>query len=285
MTKFISLTRLYSNGLNPNILGRDLDIEKVLLTLLRYEKPNVLLVGEPGVGKTALVHQLAYLIANALCTPELRGYEILEVYTNDLLSGEGYRGVTEQRFEDLITEAKKGGKTITYFDEFHTVQNLGRMSNNSTPGLGNALKPHLLDGSMRVIGSTTNEELRQLTDKALLRRFSIINVGEPSEEACKVIINNCLLRYATNAGIKELGIESGAVDKIYDYSLQLQGYNPDKVKDIVDIVVASLRLHSRTNITLKFLSDVYDKYFLMREKPVEGVAVKIIIPEKEDIKE
>lgn len=256
---FTNLTQQYSNDNNPEIKGRDLEINNIFLTLLRCEKPNVLLLGEPGVGKTTIIHQIAYLIANGLCPDKLKGFSIIEVNPNSLISGDGYRGVIEKKFQDMIDDSIRKGKVILFMDEFHTVQNLGKMANNSTPGLGNTLKPYLTRGDFRFIGATTNTELNEISDKALLRRFTKINVGEPDINITKEIIKTCYKKFVGDAIIK---VDKSVIDLTYNLSLTLDGLNPDKAKDIVDIVVANAKLTETGKIDDEFVSKSFDCYFL-----------------------
>lgn len=113
---FTNLTKLYQNNNNPEIKGRESELRNLFLTLLRHEKPNALLIGEPGVGKTTIIHQLAYLIANQMCPEYLKGFQVIEVNTNSLISGDGYRGVIEKKFKDMIDEAINKGKTILFIE-------------------------------------------------------------------------------------------------------------------------------------------------------------------------
>ena len=264
---YTNLTSLYANGNSPEIKGRDLEIQNLFLTLLRHEKPNALLLGEPGVGKTALIHQLAYLIANNVCPEKLKGFNVIEVNPNALISGDGYRGVIEKKFQDMIDSAISRGKVILFMDEFHTIESLGKMANNSTPGLGNTLKPYLTRGDFRVVGATTNEEAKLLTDKALLRRFSKISVGEPDNEVVQTIIKICYKKFIGECAIK---VDPAVIKLTYDLSTSIEGLNPDKAKDIVDIIVANAKVTETSKITEAFASKTFDLYFLkLNAKVVE----------------
>lgn len=255
-----NLTKMYANGNNPGIIGRDKETELLFLTMLRHEKPNAILVGEPGVGKTSIIHNAAYLIANDLCPDALKGFQIIEINTNALLAGPGYRGVVEQKFQDIINESLSSGKTILFMDEFHTVEHLGEMANGQTPGLGNTLKPYLTRPDFRVVGATTTAEFSTINDKALLRRFFKINVTEPNDEAITAIIKACLGKYGHGVTFKK-----GVVPKVLELSKTMDGYNPDKAKDIVDFVCSFAKLRSLSEVNVDKLSEFFNEYFLLKK--------------------
>lgn len=263
-----NLTQKYANGNNPRILGRDKEIELLFLTLMRHEKPNALLLGEPGVGKTSIIHQAAYLIANDLCPDQLKGFQIIEINTNSLLAGPGYRGVTEQKFEDIIQHSLSQGKTILFFDEFHTVETLGQMANGQTPGLGNTLKPYLTRPDFRVIGATTSTEGKQIHDKALLRRFFPITVAEPTDEAVLTIIESCIAHYG-----KGLKFKKDIIPQILELSKTMDGFNPDKAKDITDFVCSYAKLRGLTTVSTADVAQFFDEYFLLKKQDDQPAAI------------
>jgi len=256
-----NLTKQYANGNNPLITGRDKEIELLFLTLMRHEKPNAILTGAPGVGKTSIVHQLAYLIANDLCPKPLLGFQIIEINPNALLAGPGYRGVTEQKFQEVINKSLVSGKTILFMDEFHTVEHLGEMANGQTPGLGNTLKPYLTRPDFRVIGATTDDEYNKMGDKALLRRFFKVNIPEPDDNAVKTIITNCLKAYG-----KGMVFKKPIIQQILDLSKTIDGYNPDKAKDITDFICSYGKLRDIKEITTDVVSTFFDHYFLLKKE-------------------
>ena len=261
MQGITNLTEInYKN--NPNIIGRDTEIYRIWLNLLKKEKPNILLLGEPGNGKTSLIHQISYLISNKLCPELLHGFQVFELNINDLISGDGYRGVTEKKFNDAI-QLVLGKKAILFIDEFHTVQNAGCMANGSTPGLGNTLKPFLTRGDFRVIGATTNKESSLITDNALLRRFTKINVGPLSSNMVKTVIKTSFIRYIGNT---KINVDASCIDLVYDLSLSIDGVNPDKAKDIVDLVVANAKLNSLDYINQDFINETFDKNICLVKK-------------------
>lgn len=264
-----NLTQLYSNGENPNIIGREKELQLVMLTLMRREKPNPLLISEPGVGKTAMAHLLAYHIANGLVPDQLKGFQVIEINTNGLLAGPGYRGVFEERVQQLIDESINDGKTIFFIDEFHTVENLGGMASGQSPGMGNTLKPYLTRPDFRVMGATTNQEFSEIKDKALLRRFFKIQITEPTDEALRAIIRVCLKEYGSGLRFKT----SEVIEKILLLSKSLDGHNPDKVKDISDFACSYAKMNGITEIDANFISSFFDYYFLMRKTQDEDEAI------------
>ena len=254
-----NLSALFHNN-NPHIFGRDEEIFQMILTLSRSAKPNVLLTGEPGVGKTALVHQLAYLIGQGLVPDTLKDHQIIEINCNALLAGPGYRGVTEEKFQQVIDTAIKKGKCILFFDEFHVVEKLGQMANGQTPGLGNTLKPYLTKNEFRVIGATTNEEFKSIEDAALLRRFDQIIVPEPNKEACEKIIEELLHTYADGKIKYGKAIFPIIVQDIYNLSISLDGNNPDKCKDICDVFTALCKMKDIKKPDAEFLQNFVENY-------------------------
>ena len=223
-----NLTQLYINE-PSGIIGRNIELQQMFLTLLRDEKPNILLLGDPGVGKTSLVHLLAECIATEVCPKWLKGYNVVEVNTNALLAGPGYRGVTEEKFQQLIDSAV-GNRVILFFDEFHTVTHLGEMANGQTPGLGNTLKTYLTRQDFKVIGATTTEEMKKIDDKAFSRRFTKIVIGEPSDEALMKICESVFTKFSRGKLKNQVSWE-----ELIPLSKSLDGVNPDKLKNILDM--------------------------------------------------
>ena len=254
-----NLSAIYGQK-NPHIYGRDEEIFKMILTLSRHEKPNIILKGEPGVGKTALAHKLAYLIGQDMVPDHLKEFQIIEINCNALLAGPGYRGVTEEKFQKVIDAAITKKKVILFFDEFHVVEKLGEMANGQTPGLGNTLKPYLTKGHFRVIGATTNEEFKKITDGALLRRFTKIDVPEPNKEACLKIATNLLNAYAGDMikyGKKDI---DAIVNDFYALSTSVAGSNPDKLKDICDVFSALCKIKDVKKPSMGFVAEFVENY-------------------------
>jgi ATP-dependent Clp protease ATP-binding subunit ClpL len=193
------------------------------------------------------------------------------VNTNALISGDGYRGVIEKKFQDMISQAIAKKNVIFFFDEFHTVFNLGRMADGQTPGLANTLKPYLTRGDFRVIGATTHDEISQVKDKALLRRFSKQVVGEPDDNTMLAVIKNCFIKFI---GASKIKVRENVFQQVYDLSLSLPGLNPDKSKDIVDLVVADCKMNEIDMINPEVISTTFDLFF-------KGMTIDDIKEEKE----
>jgi len=264
-----------ARGKDYSFIGRDEETEQIIECLLRIKKPNVILVGEPGVGKTALVKRLAWLIANEVVHPALKNYRVIEISPNGLLAGDGYRGVFEKKVEDVINMVR-GEKVILFIDELHTAVSLGCMANGQTPGFGNAFKPILTDGTVRVIGATTTDEAKTITDKAFLRRFTKIVVNEPEKRVVIEIIKTCFKNYnKTSIEISVPNIE----DQVYQLSLNLEGFNPDKADELVDSLIAAARVRE-VSIDEAFLNKFTNRALKSRGIQIDN-SVNIDQEEKE----
>jgi len=268
------LTRKYAGAKaeNPALIDRDHELELMTIALLRQEKPNIVLEGDPGVGKTALVNQLAYNIAQKKVPTDLQQMRVVEVNTSALLAGDGLRGQTEKVFTQVVNDAVAHKRTILFFDEFHTVQNLGRMNEGQTPGLSNMLKPYLTRREFRVIGATTTEEARQLNDLAFRRRFYFLTVEEPSERALLDIAKQSFERYASGLRVKK-----ECIRHCYETSLVMTtgARNPDKLNDLIDLVCARAKYKGVKTITSEFIDDCYQSQF-------QNVRTGDNIPDTED---
>lgn len=262
------LTVKFANAsTDPKLIDRDHELELMTIALLRQEKPNLVLEGEPGVGKTALVHQLAYNIAQKKVPADLQQMRVLEINTSALLAGDGLRGQTEKAFTNVVEDAVKHKRTILFFDEFHTVQNLGRMNEGQTPGLSNMLKPYLTRREFRVIGATTTDEARSLSDLAFRRRFYFLKVEEPSERALLEIAKQAFEMFANG-----LTANKACIQHAYEVSLRMStgACNPDKLKDLIDLTCARAKYKGIKKITPEFINESYDQQFNQQRAAVEG---------------
>jgi ATP-dependent Clp protease ATP-binding subunit ClpA len=240
----VELTEKAKKGEIDPIVGRKIELERVVQILSRRRKNNVILVGEPGVGKTAIVEGLAIKIAKAEVPSHLKDFKIYALDMGSLLAGTKYRGDFEARMKGLISSLYRVKNCILFIDEIHTIVGAGSAS-GSTVDASNLLKPILMEGKIRCIGATTYEEYRNYfeKDRALSRRFQKIDVLEPSEEETFEILK----------GLKNYYEEYHSVsytDEALHSAVTLSAryindrFLPDKAIDIIDEAGAVVRLYN-----------------------------------------
>lgn len=225
------------------VIGRDKEVFSLIEILLRKKKSNPLLIGEPGVGKTAIVEELVRRINNKEVPAVLEDKIIVELPMGDLVSGTKYRGEFEERLTKIIKEVMKNKNIILFIDEVHTIANAG-----GAEGAINAsdiLKPYLARGDIKVIGATTIREYEKFirNDKALERRFEVINVLEPNLEETKEILLGLKDIYAKHHNIK---ITDEIIEKVVALGNKYlyQKKNPDKTIDLLDSICAHVKRKS-----------------------------------------
>ena len=188
------------------------ELDSIALALGRRAKNNVLLVGDPGVGKTAIAEGLAWNIVNKTVPEFLLEYSVYNLDIGSMLAGSKYRGDFEERFKLVMSALKKRGKTIVFIDEAHMMNGAGAGGGQSSNDLANMLKPVLTKGNIKVEASTTWEEYRKYfeKDRALMRRFARVTVDEPSKEVTKDILEGIKKYYEEfhNTVITEQAIDS-----------------------------------------------------------------------------
>ena len=234
------LTRLAAEGKLDPVVGRAKEIERVVQILGRRSKNNPILLGEPGVGKTAIAEGLAQRIVNKNVPDSLEDKQVISLDMGSLLAGTRYRGDFEERIKQIMEEVRQSGNVILFIDEIHTVIGAGAISGGMDAA--NMLKPALARGQMQCLGATTLNEFRQHIerDAALERRFQPVMVGEPSVEDTIEILHGLRDAYEQYHKVKISGEALEAAAKLSDRYIS-DRYLPDKAIDLID--EAGSRVH------------------------------------------
>ncbi|MEO0628818.1 MAG: ATP-dependent Clp protease ATP-binding subunit, partial [Bacteroidota bacterium] len=233
--------RARSGKLDP-VIGRDEEIRRVLHILARRSKNNPILIGEPGVGKTAIIEGLAHRIVNGDVPEDLRDKEIYSLDMGAMIAGAKYQGEFEERLKSVIKEVTQAdGQIFLFIDEIHTLVGAGK--GQGAMDAANILKPALARGDLRAIGATTLAEYQKYieSDKALERRFQTILVDEPNEEDAVSILRGLKERYETHHKINILDEAIVAAVQLSQRYIN-DRFLPDKAIDLIDEAAARLRL-------------------------------------------
>ncbi|MCR5389669.1 MAG: AAA family ATPase [Lachnospiraceae bacterium] len=241
--------REYANILNEKVegrdplIGRENEIDRIIRILLRREKNNPLLIGEPGVGKTSVVYGLAKLINDGMVPDALKGSKIYELDITELLAGTQYRGDFEMRFKDLMDAFEELEAPIVFIDEIHNVMGAGSMGSGSMDAAG-LLKPYLDDGKIRFIGTTTYEDDKRYIEKnsAFTRRFQKVDIKEPDEEETIKILEGLKPGYEKFHKVK---YGKDVLEYAVHLSKTFMGgrFLPDKAIDLMDEAGAYRCMH------------------------------------------
>jgi len=240
----VDLTEQAKNGHLDPVIGRDGEIRRVIQILSRRRKNNPVLLGDPGVGKTAIVEGLAQRIVKGDIPDTLKNKQLLTLDLAALVAGASYRGEFEKRLKGLLKEIEKGGgRYILFIDELHTI--VGAGAAEGAVDTGNILKPALARGRLRAIGATTVREYRQYIEKdsALERRFQPVYVNEPSSEDTLAILRGIKEKYEVHHGIK---ISDDALVAAVNLSVRYinDRFLPDKAIDLVDEAAAAVKIET-----------------------------------------
>ena len=265
------LTAAARSGKLDPVIGRDEEIQRVIQILSRRTKNNPVLIGEPGVGKTAIAEGLAQKIVAADVPEELLDKRILTLDLSGMVAGTKYRGEFEDRIKKALDEVKKDGSIILFIDELHTI--VGAGSAEGAMDAANIIKPALGRGEIRVIGATTLNEYRKYIEKdaALERRFQPVTVGEPSAEASVEILKGLRDKYEAH---HRLTITDGALEAAVQLSKRYinDRFLPDKAIDLMDEAASRVRMkNEKSSPDLKALEE---KLSALRREKEEAVAAQ-----------
>jgi len=257
------------------IIGRADELESIALSLGRRNKNNVILVGDPGVGKTAIAEGLAYNIINDNVPPFLQEYEVYNLDIGSMLAGSKYRGDFEERLKLVIKALEKKGKTVMFIDEAHMMNGAGAGGGDKTNDLANMLKPALSKGTIKVVASTTWEEYRKSfeKDRALMRRFQRVTVDEPTAEVTKDILRGIKKYYED---FHQTNITEQAIEAAVKLSIKYQSDKklPDKAIDLIDVACARFKLKDSEVEKLVTEEEVQFELAKMINMPIENIAEK-----------
>jgi len=253
----VDKTEQARDGKLDNIVGRDKELRMLIEILCRRTKPNVIIVGEPGVGKTALLEGFAIEINKGNVPEMLKEATLLELDTGSLLAGTSYKGEIEDRLKKVINECKKINKAVLFIDEIHSLLD----SKGSAGNVANLLKPELARGEITVIGATTQEEYRKIIEpeRAFDRRFEVLNVEEPDETTCVKMIDVLLDGYKNHHKVevdRNALADCVSLAKRYSKGKKL----PDSAIDLLDRTMASIKMLDELSETeLKSWKENYDQ--------------------------
>ncbi|WP_270969161.1 AAA family ATPase [Campylobacter upsaliensis] len=255
----INLNALASEGKIDPLIGRDFELERMMQILLRRKKNNPILIGEAGVGKTAIVEGLALKISQGLVPDKLKNAKIFSLDLTGLLSGTKYRGDFERRIKEIIEGLMQIEGAILFIDEIHTIVGAGATGEGHTD-FSNLLKPALSNGNLKCIGATTFMEYKNSFEKnkALSRRFAKISVDEPSKQECFLILKGLKEKYESFHHIK-------LSDELLKESIELgkkffaDKFLPDSAIDLIDELGASFALKTKKKPNLKDLNEIVAK--------------------------
>ena len=255
------------------VIGRSEEIEQVALSLGRRNKSNVIMVGDPGVGKTAIAEGLAYKIVHGEVPEFLKEYSVYTLDIGAMLAGSKYRGDFEERLQLVLQALQKKGKTVMFIDEAHMINGAGAGGKDSSNDLANMLKPALAKGNIKVVASTTWDEYRKHfeKDRALMRRFQRVTIDEPSAETTVEILRGIKKYYEDFHGAE---ITEEAVQAAVKLSVKYQADKklPDKAIDLIDVACSRFKVKDQTEDKIVTEDSIQFELSKMVNIPEEQVA-------------
>lgn len=262
------LTALATEDKLDPVIGREAEINRVIQIISRRTKNNPCLVGEPGVGKTAIVEGLAIRLAKGLVPDTLKGKRLLTLDLSGMVAGSKYRGEFEERIKKVITEVKAAGNIILFLDEIHTI--IGAGGAEGAIDAANILKPSLARGEFQIIGATTLSEYRKHFEKdaALERRFQPVDVNEPTEEEAVQILDGIKGRYEEHHGVVITDEAVKAAVKLSNRYIN-ERFLPDKAIDLMDEAASRIRL--KNGDKSERLEELEDRMAELNEKKDEAI--------------
>ena len=235
-------TALAREGKLDPVIGRDEEIRRCMQVLSRRSKNNPVLIGEPGVGKTAIVEGLAQRIIKGDVPQSLKNKRVVGLEISSLLAGAGYRGQFEERLQSVLKEIEEAaGEIILFIDEIHTLVGAGKAE--GAVDAANMLKPMMARGKLHLIGATTLDEYRQYIEKdaALERRLQPVYVGEPDFDNTVAILRGLQEKYEVHHGVKILDEAITAAARLSDRYIT-ERFLPDKAVDLIDEATSALKM-------------------------------------------
>jgi ATP-dependent Clp protease ATP-binding subunit ClpA len=282
-----NLNKQVTEGKIDQLIGRAGEVEEITQVLARRHKSNVLMIGDPGVGKTAIAEGLAHKIVHNDVPDYLIGHTVYNLEIGNLLAGSKYRGEFEEKFKDVMAALTEKGKTILFIDEAHQMQGAGA-GGSSNVDFANMLKPALAKGGIKVIASTTYEEYTQSfeKDRALMRRFYKLNIDEPTPEIAKEVLYGLRNHFETFHGG---AIADEAIEAAVDLSVRYQTDRrlPDKAIDLIDMSCAKAKIKNADFIISKeeIVDTISKATKIPRENLLAEKATSSLINLEDNIKE